>query len=302
MGINPRRRRLEQLAVAVQGGSGGEEAARRRAAALATAGPGARAGSASQPYNNYSAEARGIGEQALVTARRSDLLPGVAPGPDGLTDEHVRCFCARGFLVIKPDKTPEFHRANVDEFDHNEGAYGGNMGGFGIHMDGLKAVYEDRHVQSALRSLLGPGCVMYQHNAMHRNGPGATNPRRAAASATRRSVRDRLDRTCCRAHNKRRSMTQAQRGRMGAIFANLAPGKSIALASRSAAPLPRIQRSIEGRRRMELSRARLAAAGRHLPGGDVPIGRADGVDRRLPPAGPRRFWPLLAGRQPRRAL
>ena len=75
------------------------------------------------------AEQRGIGEQALVTARRSDLLPGVAPGPDGLTDEHVRCFCARGFLVIKPDKTPEFHRANVDEFDHNEGAYGGNMGG-----------------------------------------------------------------------------------------------------------------------------------------------------------------------------
>jgi hypothetical protein len=175
MGISARRRRLEQLAVAVQGGSGGEEAARRRAAALATAGPGARAGSASQPYNNYSAEARGIGEQALVTARRSDLLPGVAPGPDGLTDEHVRCFCARGFLVIKPDKTPEFHRANVDEFDHNEGSYGGNMGGFGIHMDGLKAVYEDRHVQSALRSLLGPGCVMYQHNAMHRNGPGATN-------------------------------------------------------------------------------------------------------------------------------
>ena len=98
------------------------------------------------------------------------------PGPDGLSDEDVRGFCARGFIVVAPKKPAEFHAANFEEFQQSGGSYvGSNQGYYGLRMEGLKAVYDDEAVQSTLRSLLGPGCVMHNHHGTHRNGPGATN-------------------------------------------------------------------------------------------------------------------------------
>ena len=154
---------------------GDAERALRDDAALLERGAGARSGLATNPYENWSGDDPGITRSALVTERRTDLLPTVSPGPEGLSDADVRGFCARGFIVVAPNKSPEFHRANLEEFDANEGNYGGNKGTFGIHMDGLSAIYADDAVQSALRSLLGPNPVMHQHNATHRNGAGATN-------------------------------------------------------------------------------------------------------------------------------
>ena len=175
------RRRLGALAAALRptGAAaetiGDAERSLRDDAALLERGAGARSGLATNPYENWSGDDPGITRSALVTERRTDLLPTVSPGPEGLSDADVRGFCARGFIVIAPNKSPEFHRANLEEFDANEGNYGGNKGTFGIHMDGLSAIYADDAVQSALRSLLGPNPVMHQHNATHRNGAGATN-------------------------------------------------------------------------------------------------------------------------------
>ena len=142
-------------------------------------GAGARTGSAELPYNNYSGEFRGITAKPLVTSQRTDLLPTINPGPEGLTDAEVQEFCARGFIVVKPSKSAEFHRANLEELDRLHGpggeGYGGNRGHFGIHMDGLLAVYEDPVVAATLSSLLGPGYVMHQHNATHLNQAGAAN-------------------------------------------------------------------------------------------------------------------------------
>lgn len=147
----------------------------RAAAAACGQGPGARAGLAELAYNNWSGEHRGITARPLVGPGREDLLPAVQPRRDGLSDDEVRGFCARGFLVVAPKKTAAFHAANFEEFERNQGAYGGNNGSYGMHMEGLKAIYDDEAVQSALCSLLGPGCVMHQHNATHKNGPGSTN-------------------------------------------------------------------------------------------------------------------------------
>eukprot|EP01043_Picozoa_sp_COSAG02_P029237 COSAG02_NODE_1811_length_10794_cov_9.516784_2_plen_625_part_00 len=156
-----------------------EELRLRAEAKKLEVGAGARTGRAELPYNNYSGEFRGISATPLVTSQRTDLLPMVSPGPEGLADAEVREFCARGFVVVKPSKSAEFHRANLEEFDRLHGpggeGYGGNRGEFGIHMDGLLAVYEDPVVAAALRSLLGPGYVMHQHNATHLNQAGATN-------------------------------------------------------------------------------------------------------------------------------
>lgn len=156
-----------------------EELRLRAEAKKLEVGAGARTGRAELPYNNYSGEFRGITTAPLVTSQRTDMLPTATPGPKGLTDAEVREFCARGFIVVKPSKSAEFHRANLEEFDLRHGpggkGYGGNRGEFGIVMDGLLAVYEDPVVAAALRSLLGPGYVMHQHNATHLNQPGATN-------------------------------------------------------------------------------------------------------------------------------
>ena len=164
---------------AAEGGPSQEELRLRAELQKLEAGPGARTGRAELPYNNYSGEFRGVTTAPLVTKKRTDLLPTASPGPEGLSDQEVREFCARGFVVVTPSKSAEFHRANVEEFDRLHGpggkGYGGNRGHFGIHMDGLLAVYEDPVVASALRSLLGPGYVMHQHNATHLNQPGATN-------------------------------------------------------------------------------------------------------------------------------
>ena len=153
----------------------GEEAA-REAARQRSAGPGARAGLAEPAYNNWSGEHRGITAPPLVGASREDVLPTVQPGPEGLSDDGVRSFCARGFVVVAPKKSAAFHAANFEEFERNEGSYGGsNRGYYGLQMEGLKAIYDDEAVQSTLCSLLGPGCVMHQHHGTHRNGPGSTN-------------------------------------------------------------------------------------------------------------------------------
>jgi hypothetical protein len=155
-------------------GAGEREA--REAAAQHSAGPGARTGMAELAYNNWSGENRGITALPLLGASRNDLLPAVQPGPEGLSDDEVRGFCARGFIVVAPKKSAAHHAANFAEFERNKGSYGGsNQGYYGLQMEGLKAIYDDEAVQSTLCSLLGPGCVMHQHNGTHRNGPGATN-------------------------------------------------------------------------------------------------------------------------------
>lgn len=137
---------------------------------------GARAGLAERPYENWSGESRGIVAPPLLGSSREVLLPAVQPGPEGLSDDDVRGFCARGFIVVAPKKSAEFHEANFEKFQQSGGSYvGSNQGYFGLGMEGLKAVYDDEAVQSTLRSLLGPGCVMHNHHGTHRNGPGATN-------------------------------------------------------------------------------------------------------------------------------
>jgi hypothetical protein len=109
----------------------------------------------------------------LLTPARTDLLHAVSPGPAGLSDDEVRGFCARGFIVIKPTLPAAHHTANLKEFNRlqdDEGdnrGYGSNKGAFGMHMPGLSQVYEDAAVVAARNSLLGPGNSMHQHNATH---------------------------------------------------------------------------------------------------------------------------------------
>eukprot|EP01052_Picozoa_sp_SAG31_P024566 SAG31_NODE_2098_length_6450_cov_11.236813_2_plen_314_part_00 len=153
-----------------------EEQAEREAAFRRSAGPGARTGLAELAYNNWSATHRGITTPPLLSASRGELIRSVQPGPKGLTDDDVRGFCARGFIVVRPKKPPEFHRDNFNQFERDKGSYGGsNQGYYGLKMQGLKAIFDDEAVQSTLKSLLGPGCVMHQHNGTHRNGPGSPN-------------------------------------------------------------------------------------------------------------------------------
>lgn len=180
-------RRLAEVAQALaptraSGASGaaltitGDELAKRKVAQHESTGPGARSGLAKQPYENWSGDSRGIATLPLLGSSREDLLPSVQPGPEGLSDDDVRGFCARGFIVVSPKKSAAFHAANFKCFEESQGSYvGSNQGYFGLGMEELKAVYDDEAVQSTLRSLLGPGCVMHQHHGTHRNAPGATN-------------------------------------------------------------------------------------------------------------------------------
>eukprot|EP01051_Picozoa_sp_SAG22_P010828 SAG22_NODE_998_length_6115_cov_2.049701_1_plen_187_part_00 len=161
----------EQPAPANNDGADDEEERRlREAAAARDEGPGARAGKAELAYNNWSGESRGITAPALLTPDRTELLRAVSPGPAGLSDDDVRGFCARGFVVVRPAAGPEFHASNIREFDRNDGHrnYGSNKGHFGLKpkadgSDWMRGVYEDPAVVSALRSIMGPCNVMHWH-------------------------------------------------------------------------------------------------------------------------------------------
>ena len=168
----------------------GELARSRDALAERERGPGARSGPAKEGYNvpnpcdkvgHLFDSSLGINAPALLTDDRNELLHAVSPGPDGLSDDDVRGFCARGFLVIKPSGlSAAHHAANLTEFNRmqdDEGknrGFGSNKGSFGMHMPGLEQVYADAAVVSARRSLLGPGNVMHQHNATHLTSGGGT--------------------------------------------------------------------------------------------------------------------------------
>jgi hypothetical protein len=149
-------------------------------------GPGARSGKAKETYNvpnpctgSYDDTPLPTTAPGLLTRRRTDLLHGVSPGPAGLSDDEMRSFCARGFIVVRPTLSVNHHAANLRRLNQlqdssdNRG-YGSNKGAFGLHMPGLRQVYEDPAVVASLRSLLGPGSVMHQHNATHLTTGGGT--------------------------------------------------------------------------------------------------------------------------------
>ena len=118
-------------------------------------------------------EAHGPTAAPLVTTRRTDLLPAVSPGPDGLSDGEVRAFCARGFAVVQPSSLDAaFHRSLLAQFNalqDSESAKGHLALNNNVlpSVPDLQKVYDDPAVVSALRSLLGPGHVMHQHRGIH---------------------------------------------------------------------------------------------------------------------------------------
>ena len=119
------------------------------------------------------AEAHGPTAAPLVTTRRTDLLPAVSPGPQGLSDGEVRAFCARGFVVVQPSSLDAaFHRSLLAQFNalqDSESAKGHLALNNNVlpSVPDLQKVYDDPAVVSALRSLLGPGHVMHQHRGIH---------------------------------------------------------------------------------------------------------------------------------------
>jgi hypothetical protein len=93
--------------------------------------------------------------------------------PRPLTDEQIRQFLSRGFLVLNSSLPREFHDRVFEQsrsLDHGHGHFGNNLLPL---IPELSEVFEDSVTRGALTSVLGEQYVMHAHRAMHMNPPGS---------------------------------------------------------------------------------------------------------------------------------
>ncbi len=89
-----------------------------------------------------------------------------------LTDDQMRQFVARGYVVIKADFPPEFHeamRVKIEEVFAKEGNPGNNI------LPRVPEIHESFNhpaVRGALTSVLGPNYIMHPHRHCHYSEPG----------------------------------------------------------------------------------------------------------------------------------
>lgn len=90
-----------------------------------------------------------------------------------LTDAQMRFFIVNGYVTVKTDLPPEFHRAVFEQTAavfEKEGNPGNNLL---PRIPAVRQVFDSRAVQGALRSILGEDYYMQPHRHCHYNQPAS---------------------------------------------------------------------------------------------------------------------------------
>ena len=97
--------------------------------------------------------------------------------PTYLNDAAVRDFIANGFVLVKSDQPPEFHRSicrQIDDVLAKEGNPGNNIL---PRIPDIQRVFDSPAVRGAIESLVGPNHAMHPHRFCHARAPGAKGQR-----------------------------------------------------------------------------------------------------------------------------